>query len=194
MNTTKSAPVSSNKIATKDIVLVGMFAAILTVISQISIPMPSGMPITIQVFGVALVGVVLGWKLGVLATLVYIFIGAIGLPVFSSFRGGLDVLTGITGGYIIAWPILSGLCGIRLNHLSKLNHLILTIILSMIGLAAVEIIGGLQWSFLSGNMSISAVFTYSMVAFIPKDILITIAAVFLGNRIRKPLVLSGYIK
>ena len=194
MNTTNSTPVSSNKAATKDIVLVGMFAAILTIISQISIPMPSGMPITIQVFGVALVGVVLGWKMGILSTLVYIFIGAIGLPVFSNFRGGLDVLTGITGGYIIAWPILSGLCGIRLNHLSKLKNLILTVIFSMVGLAAVEIIGGLQWSFLSGNMSISAVFIYSMVAFVPKDILITVLAVILGNRIRRPLVLSGYIR
>jgi len=193
MNTSKSTTVSSNKMATKDIILTGMFAAILAVISQISIPMPSGVPITIQVFGVALVGVVLGWKFGLLATLVYIFIGAIGIPVFSNFTGGLGILTGVSGGYIIAWPILAGLCGIRFNRLSKMKNTALTILLSLIGLAAVEIIGGIQWSFLSG-MTLPAVFTYSMVAFVPKDILITVLAVIVGNQIRRPLILAGYLK
>lgn len=193
MNTSKSTTVSSNKMATKDIILTGMFAAILAVISQISIPMPSGVPITIQVFGVALVGVVLGWKFGLLSTLVYIFIGAIGIPVFSNFTGGLGILTGVSGGYIIAWPILAGLCGIRFNRLSKMKNTALTILLSLIGLAAVEIIGGIQWSFLSG-MTLPAVFTYSIVAFVPKDILITVLAVIVGNQIRRPLILAGYLK
>ena len=58
-------------------VLVGMFAAVLAVISQISLPMPTGVPITIQVFGVALVGAVLGSRLGTTATLVYVLLGAI---------------------------------------------------------------------------------------------------------------------
>lgn len=193
MNTSKSTTVSSNKMATKDIILTGMFAAILAVISQISIPMPSGVPITIQVFGVALVGVVLGWKFGLLSTLVYIFIGAIGIPVFSNFTGGLGILTGVSGGYIIAWPFLAGLCGIRFNRLSKMKNTALTILLSLIGLATVEIIGGIQWSFLSG-MTLPAVFTYSMVAFVPKDILITVLAVIVGNQIRRPLILAGYLK
>ncbi|MCA5010971.1 biotin transporter BioY, partial [Clostridioides difficile] len=69
-----------------------MFAAVLAVISQLSIPMPTGVPITIQIFGVALIGTVLGWKLGFLATLIYILLGAVGLPVFSNFRGGIQFL------------------------------------------------------------------------------------------------------
>ena len=48
-----------------------LIAAILTIISQISIPMPTGVPITIQVFGIALVSVVFGWRLGLLGTLSY---------------------------------------------------------------------------------------------------------------------------
>jgi biotin transport system substrate-specific component len=90
--------VSSQRISTQNLVLVGMFAAVMAVISQISLPMPTGVPITIQVFGIALIGTVLGWKLGGLATIVYILLGAIGLPVFSSFRGGVQVLAGMAGG------------------------------------------------------------------------------------------------
>ena len=78
-----------NGFRTRDIVLVGMFAAVLAVISQISLPMPSGVPVTIQLFGVALVGAVLGSKLGFMATVVYILIGAVGLPVFYNLQGGL---------------------------------------------------------------------------------------------------------
>ena len=67
----------SNRISVKNIVLAGMFAAFLAVMSQVSLPMPTGVPITVQVFAVALVGVILGWKRGVLAVLVYILIGAV---------------------------------------------------------------------------------------------------------------------
>lgn len=98
---------------TREMVLAGMFAAVLAVISQLSIPTPAGVPVTIQVFGVALVGAVLGWKLGLCSVLVYILIGAAGLPVFANFGGGIRSLIGLTGGYIWAWPVMAVLCGIR---------------------------------------------------------------------------------
>lgn len=75
------SPAAERKFTTREMVLVGMFAAVLAVISQISLPMPTGVPITIQVFGVALVGAVLGSRLGTTATLVYVLLGAIGLPI-----------------------------------------------------------------------------------------------------------------
>ena len=78
-------PAAERKFTTREMVLVGMFAAVLAVISQISLPMPTGVPITIQVFGVALVGAVLGSRLGTTATLVYVLLGAIGLPIFANF-------------------------------------------------------------------------------------------------------------
>ena len=78
------SPAAERKFTTREMVLVGMFAAVLAVISQISLPMPTGVPITIQVFGVALVGAVLGSRLGTTATLVYVLLGAIGLPIFAN--------------------------------------------------------------------------------------------------------------
>ena len=99
---TSSAAVSSSRrmFTTRELVIGGMFAALLAVISQLSIPMPSGVPITIQILGVALVGSVLGWRLGLFATITYILIGAVGLPVFANFSGGFSKLVGVTGGYI----------------------------------------------------------------------------------------------
>lgn len=187
MNTqpTISAPAAKHLFTTKELVLGGMFAAVLAVISQLSIPMPTGVPITIQVFGVALVGVVLGWKLGLMATLTYILLGAVGLPVFANFTGGFHRLAGVTGGYIWAWPIMTALSGIKPKTSSKYVNTSLIILFSLLGLAVVEIIGGLQWAMLAGDQTIGAVFAYSIVAFIPKDIVITVLAVIIGLPMRR---------
>ena len=96
MSTTaaKTNETVKSRMSTRDIVLIGMFAALLAAFSQISLPMPTGVPITIQAFGVALVGVVLGWKRALFSTIVYILLGAVRLPVFANFQGGLRVITG----------------------------------------------------------------------------------------------------
>lgn len=172
-------------ISTKDLVLCGMFAAVLAVISQISLPMPTGVPITIQVFGVALTGVVLGSRLGFLAVLVYVLIGAAGLPVFANFHGGLGSLVGLTGGYIWAWPFMAFLCGITPQRENSRMSFSIRILLSLLGLAIVEFIGGMQWAALSSEMTAAGVFAYSLIAFIPKDIIITILAVMIGLPMRR---------
>ncbi|WP_312440793.1 biotin transporter BioY [Lacrimispora sp.] len=185
---TKTSSAAKHRISTKELVLTGMFAAVLAVISQISIPLPTGVPITIQIFGVALIGTVLGWRLGFLATLIYILLGAVGLPVFSNFRGGLQSLLGLTGGYIWGWLIMVVLCGIRPKTGSKLLNTILMFLLPVLGTLIDETIGGLQWAALSGDMSVLGVFSYSIVAFVPKDIILTVIAVITGTPIRKAVL------
>ncbi len=177
---------SSRPVTTRDLVLGGMFAALMAVISQLSIPMPTGMPITIQVFGVALIGAVLGSRLGFLTTVIYLLIGAVGLPVFANFGAGLSRLVGITGGYLWSYPAMAALCGIRPKTGRPHLDLALTILFSLIGLTISELIGGLQWAALSGgSMTVSAVFAYAMVAFIPKDAVLTVLAVFVGRSVRR---------
>lgn len=197
MSTVSSTSRTSDKsrsISTHSLVLMGVSAAVLTVISQISIPMPTGIPITIQLFGIALVGTILGWKRGAIATLVYILLGCAGLPVFSNFRGGLQCLTGMTGGYILAWPVMAALSGIRVKHSSQMVVLLASIALSVTGLMIVELAGAFQWSLLTSEMSFGAIVAYSFVAFIPKDIVLTVLAVLTGSRIRKLLVKAGSLK
>lgn len=176
---------ASRRFTTKELVLGGMFAALLAAISQISLPMPTGMPITIQVFGVALIGVVLGWRLGLLSAVTYILIGAVGLPVFANFRGGFGALAGLTGGYIWSWPIMAALSGIRPRTGSTRLNTLIVIGTSLLGLAVAETIGCLQWAALSGDMTVEAVFAYAMVAFIPKDVILTVIAVVVGLPLRK---------
>lgn len=86
---------------TKDIVYIGIFAALIAACSWLVIPGP--VPFTMQTFAVFLTVGLLGGKRGTTAVLVYILMGAVGLPVFSGFMGGLGKLLGTTGGYILGF-------------------------------------------------------------------------------------------
>ena len=86
---------------TKDIVQIGIFAALIAICSWISIP--TAVPFTLQTFGVFMAVEVLGGKRGTIAVLVYLLLGAVGLPVFAGFTGGVGILLGSTGGYIVGF-------------------------------------------------------------------------------------------
>jgi biotin transport system substrate-specific component len=94
----------------KSITYVALFVAIIAVVSQIAIPMPSLVPITLQTLVIAMCGYLLGLKRGLVAIIVYIALGAVGAPVFSSFQGGFSVLIGYTGGFIWGFIPLVILC------------------------------------------------------------------------------------
>ena len=83
----------------KNMALCGLFAALLALCAWLSFPLADA-AITLQTFGVFLCLGVLGGKRGTAAILVYLLLGAVGLPVFSGFRGGLGALLGVTGGYL----------------------------------------------------------------------------------------------
>lgn len=76
------------KISTKTIATVGMFTAVLSVLSILTIPMPTGVPVTLQTFAMALCGYVLGTKRGTASTVLYILLGTVGVPVFAGMTGG----------------------------------------------------------------------------------------------------------
>lgn len=89
------------KLSARDMALVAMMTALMAVCSWISIP--TTVPFTLQTLGVFLACALLGGKRGSLAVLVYILLGALGLPVFAGFSGGAGALLGSTGGYILGF-------------------------------------------------------------------------------------------
>ena len=91
---------NNKRISTLTIVSIGLFTAIICVLSQIAIPLPTNVPITLQTFAIALAGYFLGWAKGTVSVIVYIFLGGVGVPVFANWKGGFGVLTGNTGGFI----------------------------------------------------------------------------------------------
>lgn len=104
-----------------DIALIAGFAALIAACALLpAISVGAGIvPITLQTFAVLLAGAVLGAKRGFLAVLLYVVVGAAGLPVFSGGASGLAVLTGPTAGYIAGFPLAAALCGFLVERMPR---------------------------------------------------------------------------
>ena len=90
-----------SKLSVRDMAYIALFAVMMAVCSWISIPYV--VPFTLQTFAVFLAVEVLGGRRGTVAVLVYLLMGAVGLPVFTGFSGGIGHLLGSTGGYIVGF-------------------------------------------------------------------------------------------
>lgn len=101
----------NSKISTKEICSIAIMTAITAVLAQISIPMPLGVPMTMQTFAVTLAGIILGAKSGTISMMVYLLLGAVGVPVFAGFSGGFQDLIGPTGGFLLSFPLMAFLIG-----------------------------------------------------------------------------------
>lgn len=109
-------------------------------------------PFTAQTFGVLVVGGALGFRRGVAALLLYLAIGAVGLPVYSEGRAGLTVIQGVTGGYLIGFVVAAGVVG-RLAELGWDRRIggalaamaIGTAIIYAIGVPWLKVTAGLPW-------------------------------------------------
>lgn len=86
----------------KEMVLIAVMAALICIAAPFSVPIGL-VPISLATFAVYLAGGLLGWKKGTLAVLIYVLLGAVGLPVFSGGAGGFAKLFGVTGGYIVGY-------------------------------------------------------------------------------------------
>ncbi|MEX6586527.1 biotin transporter BioY [Paraclostridium bifermentans] len=136
------------KLNTKELIICAMFASITAILAQIAIPLPfSTVPLTMQVFAVTISGVILGAKKGFVTQVIYILLGAIGMPVFAQMSGGAGILFGYTGGFIMAFPLMALLIG----YVSDKYDTILPIMIAMIvSLMINYTIGTLWYSFVAG--------------------------------------------
>ena len=176
------------------LVLSGMFAAVLAVISQLQIPMPSGMPLTLQTYAVALIGFVLGSRYGVASVAIYILLGAVGLPVFTGFGGGFGKLFGVTGGFIWGFLVLAAACGfsgravyggapVSVNIIwKKLQQ----IMVPLAGLFILHLLGSVQFSLVM-QMELREAVLLASAPYWVKDILSVLAAFITMKAIRRRL-------
>ncbi len=158
MNT--SAEKSSSRLRT--MTLTAMFAAILCIICPISIPIAGPIPITLSLLAIYLAGGLLGSGCGTLAVLVYLALGAAGLPVFSKFSGGVAVLIGPTGGYIIGYLPCVAITGISRRHPRLFPAL------AAAGLAVCYLFGTI-WLSISTGSPFGAALKTAVLPFLPFD-------------------------
>lgn len=157
-----------------------MFACIIAILAQVQITLPSLVPLTLQTLGIYLTAILLKPRLALITSLVYVLMGAIGLPVFTGFSGGIGILLGPTGGYIYSFPLMALIISIVINHHTTVLFKIIAMIL---GTLICYLIGTL-WFMYVMQMSLVPSLIACVLPFLPGDAIKIIIAAFLSNKLK----------
>ena len=162
-----------------------LMTALTAVLAQISIPVPLGVPITLQTLALSLCGFLLGLKYGVASTLLYILLGAVGVPVFSHFQGGLHyIVASPTGGFILGFIFISLFCGLSSLFKWQKTSKLYPFLLGFFGVILCHLCGAMQYASISSLPFTTAIITVSL-PFILKDFISLIIAYILAVKLRK---------
>ncbi len=177
-----------NKTKVPDLVYTAMGVALICVCSWISIPFT--VPFTLQTFAIPAVLLILGGKRGTIATVVYVLMGALGIPVFAGFTGGPGILLGSTGGYIMGFIFIALLyllitwkCGTRRS---------IEIAALIAGLLVCYAFGTAWFMYVylrdTGEVGLFTVLTWCVFPYILPDLVKLFLAVVIADRV-KPFVI-----
>jgi biotin transport system substrate-specific component len=160
-----------------------LFAALMGGFAYVSFPNPfaPGIPVTLQVLGVFLAGIMLGPLWGGFSLVVYLVAGAVGVPVFASGATGLGTLLGPTGGYLLSYPVAAAAVGLVVHRGPTLRSLGDTSTALLVGGMVLGTLvvygGGVLGLVVFGGYGFAGAVSAGVVAFLPAEGLKIAAAV-----------------
>ena len=166
----------------KNLARAALFAALTAAFAYVSFPNPlSPAPITLQVLGVFLAGIMLGPAWGALAMVLYLLAGAVGVPVFAGGSAGVGVLVGTTAGYLWSYPVTAALIGVLVHGGVSLTDpsdasTVRLVVAMVLGVAVIYGLGVLGITLVS-NVGFVAAFLAGAAAFVPAEAFKIAAAV-----------------
>lgn len=187
------------KLTTREICTIALFTALICVLGQFSIPLPGGVPMTLQTLIIPLAGVVLGAFGGTMATIIYLLLGAVGVPVFAGWSGGIGVLVGMTGGFLVSFPLLALTAGWgdslgrkMTDGKTNVQYYVILVLFLLLG-AILNYAVGTVWFVVVAKSTFAVAFGACVAPFIPTAILKIILTAILGPVIKHVLVRANVI-
>lgn len=176
------------RLRTKDLTLIALFTVLTAVCAWISVPVPAPLiQFTMQTFAIFASLLTLGGKRGTYAVTAYLLLGAVGAPVFSNFRGGLSVLLGATGGYILGFFFTALLYWLMTARLGE--SLPVKLAAGVLGMATYYIFGTVWYLALYARMGkpmgLLTALGYCVIPFVVPDLIKLALAVLLSQRVGK---------
>ena len=183
--TSSAAP---SRLRTLDMAYIALFAVLMAVCAWITVPLPKPLvQFTLQTFAMFMALTTLGGRRGLYAMVVYLLLGAVGVPVFSGFRGGLGVLLDTTGGYIIGFVAAALVYWLLTARLG--DSLPVKTIACVLGLAVCYAFGTAWFLVLyartTGPIGVTTALGWCVIPYIIPDLLTLALALLLSGRVRK---------
>ncbi|MCS7199655.1 MAG: biotin transporter BioY [Caldimicrobium sp.] len=166
---------SVKKAWVESLLYVVSFAFFLALLSQIRIPLPfTPVPLTLQTLGILFIGYYLGAKLGIISVLTYLTLGASGLPFFAGLKGGMLILSGPTGGYLLGFLAGVYLVG-KAKELGWLNRWSQSLMVALLCHLLIYFFG-LIWfwvgfSKFNSSLALRDLLVLTVIPFLPTDLL-----------------------
>lgn len=180
--------ISTSTIAT--IAMIALMTAVTCILGPLSVPI-GPVPISLTNLAIYFTVILLGWKKGTVSYVIYLLIGLVGVPVFSSFSAGPAKLFGPTGGYLIGFIFLAMISG---WFIEKFPGKRVMYFVGMVLGTAVCYALGTAWLAYEAEMTFQAALMAGVIPFIIGDIAKMIVAIIVAPMIKNPLVKAGYIK
>ncbi|MBQ7981607.1 MAG: biotin transporter BioY [Oscillospiraceae bacterium] len=159
----------------------GLVSALIAVTSWISVPF--AVPFTMQTFGVFCALLILGGKLGTISVTVYVLLGAVGLPVFAGFQGGMGVIFSPLGGFIIGFIVMGGVYFLITKNFGDKSRVQLAAL--AVGLLTCYISGTVWYIFFSNDTALLTAVTTCVLPFIIPDAIKLWLAFIVSQRIKQ---------
>lgn len=170
---------------TRKIVYCAVLTALIAALSQVAFPLPTGIPVTLQTFAVALAGY-FGGLWGVAAVLIYLLLGLCGVPVFANFKGGIGAIAGLTGGFLVGFIPFVLTCCVKFKAKTPLLNGIFGVAAGCVGLVICHLFGTWWFSFQSGNGFLHSLLIVS-VPYLLKDVVSIIFGYLLAEVLKSRL-------
>ncbi|MDD6987376.1 MAG: biotin transporter BioY [Butyricicoccus porcorum] len=171
----------------REMALIAVMAAVTCVLGPLSVPI-GVVPISFTNLAVYLAIYVLGCKRGTISYIVYLLIGLVGVPVFSSFTGGVGKLFGPTGGYLIGFILMALICG---WFIDKFDCKLVPSFVGMVLGTIVCYVFGTVWLAYQAGMSFYAALAAGVLPFIIGDLVKMVIAAVIGPQVRRQLARAG---
>lgn len=160
-----------------------LMAALMCVLCPVSVPI-GPIPISLSILVILLTVYVLGTWRALVSYTVYLLLGAVGMPVFSGFQGGLAKLAGPTGGYLAGFWLMILVAGVIMEKGKR--NLLLTILGMLVGVA-IDYAVGTAWFVFQTESTVVHALDVCVYPFIPFDVAKIVIAVLLGSVVYKGL-------
>lgn len=180
---------TSDRLKLRMMIITALFAAIIGILAQLTIPLPL-VPITGQTLAIGLAATILGSKFGTLSVLLYILIGAAGIPVFAEMSAGLSVLVGPTGGFLVGFIPTAFFIGWMLEKTSfTFKNAMIANTLGMF----ITLSFGTSWLKVAAELSWTAAFMSGFAPFIIVGLIKAALASWIGVTVRQRLAKANLL-